>query len=55
MPGPVERHRFLGHELRAGSLAKARGLLRPTGALLPSAGVFLPSLPGEHPLSSERL
>ena len=48
MPGPVERHRFLAHELRCGALAGARGLLRPTGALLPAAGVFLPSLPGEH-------
>jgi len=33
MPGPVERHRFLGHELVAGALGGARGLLRPAGAL----------------------
>lgn len=33
MPGPVERHRFLGYELVAGALAGARGLLRPAGAL----------------------
>lgn len=37
MPGPVERHRFLGHELRAGALRGACGLLRPTGALQPLA------------------
>ena len=33
MPGPVERHRFLGLELRAGALSGASGLLRPAGAL----------------------
>jgi len=33
MPGPVERHRFLGLELRASALAGASGLLRPAGAL----------------------
>jgi predicted N-acetyltransferase YhbS len=33
MPGPVERHRFLGLELRPGALAGASGLLRPAGAL----------------------
>jgi predicted N-acetyltransferase YhbS len=35
MPGPVERHRFLGLELRPGALAGARGLLRPAGELAP--------------------
>jgi predicted N-acetyltransferase YhbS len=35
MPAPVERHRFLGLELRPGALAGARGLLRPSGALAP--------------------
>jgi predicted N-acetyltransferase YhbS len=35
MPGPVERHRFLGLELEPGALAGARGVLRPTGALQP--------------------
>lgn len=35
MPGPVERDRFLGLELRPGALAGARGLLRPAGALAP--------------------
>jgi predicted N-acetyltransferase YhbS len=33
MPGPVERERFLGLELRAGSLAGARGRLTATGGL----------------------
>lgn len=28
MPGPVDRHRFLGLELRPGALKEARGLLR---------------------------
>ena len=35
LPGPVERHRFLGHELRAGALRGAQGLVRPVGALQP--------------------
>lgn len=34
MPGPFERARFLGLELAAGHLAGARGVLRPTGALV---------------------
>ena len=34
MPGPVERERFLGLELREGALAGARGLLIAAGALL---------------------
>lgn len=35
LSGPVERHRFLGHELRAGALQGARGLVRPSGQLQP--------------------
>lgn len=31
MPGPVERHRFLAVELKAGHLAGAHGLLSPRG------------------------
>jgi predicted N-acetyltransferase YhbS len=38
MPGPVERERFLGLELREGALAGARGVLRATGALVPAEG-----------------
>ncbi|MCP8939703.1 N-acetyltransferase [Alsobacter sp. SYSU M60028] len=41
MPGPVERRRFLGLELRDGALAGARGLVIPTGE--PAA----PSLPAQ--------
>lgn len=37
LPGPVERHRFLGHELRAGALQGAHGLVRPAGELQPWA------------------
>jgi len=33
MPGPVERERFLGLELRPGSLRKARGIVMATGAM----------------------
>ncbi len=33
MPGPVERERFLGLELRAGALAAARGVLVATGEI----------------------
>jgi predicted N-acetyltransferase YhbS len=40
MPGPVERHRFLGHELRPGALADARGLVRAAGAWHPAAAAF---------------
>jgi len=40
MPGPVERHRFLGHELRPGALADARGLVRAAGAWHPAAASF---------------
>jgi predicted N-acetyltransferase YhbS len=32
LPGPVDRHRFLGHELRPGGLAEAQGLVRAAGA-----------------------
>ncbi|BAU90758.1 N-acetyltransferase GCN5 [Methylorubrum populi] len=41
MPGPFERERFLGLELRAGALADAEGVLRATGALeaLPEVAV----------------
>ncbi|MGD1879327.1 MAG: GNAT family N-acetyltransferase [Kiloniellaceae bacterium] len=35
LPGPVERHRFLGHELRPAALAEARGLVRGAGAWQP--------------------
>lgn len=35
MPGPVERERFLGLDLREGALAGARGLVSPTGDLAP--------------------
>jgi len=31
MPGPFERHRLLGLELKPGALAGATGLVRPTG------------------------
>ncbi|WP_411903924.1 GNAT family N-acetyltransferase [Methylorubrum thiocyanatum] len=33
MPGPFERERFLGLELKAGALTEAEGVLRATGAL----------------------
>ncbi len=39
MPGPVERERFLGLELREGALDGARGVLRATGALAPAEGM----------------
>jgi predicted N-acetyltransferase YhbS len=35
LPGPVERHRFLGQELRPGALSTARGLLRGAGPWQP--------------------
>lgn len=38
MPGPVERERFLGLELRQGALQGAAGMLTATGALVPAEG-----------------
>lgn len=35
MPGPFERHRLLGRELKAGSLDSARGMIAATGRLVP--------------------
>lgn len=39
LPGPFERERFLGLELRAGALAGAEGLVRATGVLAPVEAV----------------
>ena len=39
LPGPFERARFLGLELRAGALAGAEGLVRATGVLSPVEAV----------------
>ncbi|WP_332680955.1 GNAT family N-acetyltransferase [Bosea sp. (in: a-proteobacteria)] len=38
MPGPVERERFLGLELRPGALDGVSGLLRPAGTLVATEG-----------------
>lgn len=38
MPGPVERERFLGLELRQGALEGASGMLKATGALVATEG-----------------
>lgn len=35
MPGPFERHRLLGRELKAGSLDGARGMIAPAGRMAP--------------------
>jgi predicted N-acetyltransferase YhbS len=35
MPGPFERHRLLGRELKAGALDGARGMIAATGRLEP--------------------
>jgi predicted N-acetyltransferase YhbS len=35
MPGPFERHRLLGRELKAGALDGARGMIAATGRLVP--------------------
>lgn len=35
MPGPFERHRLLGRELKAGALGGARGMIAATGRLAP--------------------
>lgn len=36
MPGPFERHRLLGRELKAGGLDGARGMIAPSGRLEPT-------------------
>jgi predicted N-acetyltransferase YhbS len=36
MPGPFERHRLLGRELKAGALDGARGMIAATGRLEPT-------------------
>jgi predicted N-acetyltransferase YhbS len=36
MPGPFERHRLLGRELKAGALDSACGMIAPTGRLQPA-------------------
>ena len=40
MPGPFERRRMLGLELKTGSLAKAKGLIAPAGAKTQAAKVL---------------
>jgi predicted N-acetyltransferase YhbS len=35
MPGPFERHRLLGRELKAGALDGARGMIAPAGRMAP--------------------
>jgi predicted N-acetyltransferase YhbS len=35
MPGPFERHRLLGRELKAGALGGARGMIAATGRFAP--------------------
>ena len=35
MPGPFERHRLLGRELKAGALDGARGMIAPAGRMEP--------------------
>ena len=39
MPGPFERHRLLGRELKAGALDGARGMIAPTGRSVPMPGL----------------
>jgi predicted N-acetyltransferase YhbS len=36
MPGPFERHRLLGRELKAGALDGARGMIAATGRFVPT-------------------
>lgn len=43
MPGPFERHRLLARELRAGALAGAEGLIRPTGREAGALGAGAPA------------
>ena len=38
MPGPFERHRLLGRELKADALDGARGMIAATGRLVPEFG-----------------
>ena len=45
LPGPFERERFLGLELREGALAGAEGLVRPTG--IPAPAEAIPAVAAE--------
>jgi predicted N-acetyltransferase YhbS len=45
LPGPFERDRLLGRELREGALAGASGPIVPTGAAAPLARLRLPGKP----------
>jgi predicted N-acetyltransferase YhbS len=53
MPGPFERHRLLGHELKAGSLDGARGMIAPTGRPVPM--LDLAALVGQEETKAPRV
>lgn len=45
LPGPFEPDRLLGLELREGALDEARGMIAPTGEVMPQAKARLPRRP----------
>ena len=51
LPGPVERSRFLGLELRAGALDGTLGLVTASGRLAPLQPTLPPSVPPSVPSS----
>lgn len=44
LPGPYEKHRFLGLELVSGALSGAKGMVLATGMLKSKAGMPLPAI-----------
>jgi predicted N-acetyltransferase YhbS len=49
LPGPFERDRLLGLELRAGALEGARGMIVPTGASVPGTRAHAAKAPRPMP------
>ena len=51
LPGPFERDRLLGLELRQGALDGAWGMIAATGAEAPKPGCGRPERPASWPLT----
>ncbi len=56
MPGPFERHRLLGRELKAGALDGARGMIAPAGRMqpVPDLAALVAQEAGHSPVGDRR-
>ena len=56
MPGPFERHRLLGRELKAGALDGARGMIAPAGRMqpVPDLAALVAQEAGRSPVGARR-